>query len=140
MVVIVDYKPDIDYKPEGSDPVNEPDTQEKEENSNTEYARIEILQQGTLHKRSMNSKVTERIKWIHWLGGPEMMALWLHDMYLWLKLSPEAANFLVKEQELDSLEGLQVLTDKNVDDICNVVRKPGARMPVKCPTGATGFS
>ena len=31
---------------------------------------------------------------------------------------------LIKEQGLDSPKRLQVLTDKNVDNICNVMRKP----------------
>ena len=55
------------------------------------------------------------------------MALWLQDMYLWLRLSPEAARLLVKVQGLDSPERLRVLTDKNVDDICNIMRKPGGK-------------
>ena len=50
------------------------------------------------------------------------MASWLQDMYLWLGFSPEAAKLLIREQELDSPERLRVL--KNVDDICNIVRKP----------------
>ena len=34
---------------------------------------------------------------------------------------------LVREQGLNSPDRLRVLTDKNVDDICNVVRKPGSK-------------
>ena len=34
---------------------------------------------------------------------------------------------LVREQELDSPARLRVLTDKIVDDICNVMRKPGGK-------------
>ena len=34
---------------------------------------------------------------------------------------------LVREQGLDSPERLRALTDKNVNDICNVVRKPGSK-------------
>ena len=40
---------------------------------------------------------------------------------------------LIREQGLDSPERLRVLTDKNINDICNVMRKPGTtnanRMP-----------
>ena len=39
--VIIDYNPDVDY--EGSEPKNEPVAwEEKEENSDTEYANIEM--------------------------------------------------------------------------------------------------
>ena len=48
-------------------------------------------------------------------------------MYVWLGFSPKAAKLLVREQGLDNPERLRVLTDKNVDDICNVVRKPGGK-------------
>ena len=55
------------------------------------------------------------------------MASWFQDMYVWLGFSPEVAKLLVREQGLDSPERLSVITDKNVDDICNVVRKPGGK-------------
>ena len=55
------------------------------------------------------------------------MASWLKDMYIWLGFSPEAAKWLIREQELGSSERLRVLTDKNVDGICNVIRKPGSK-------------
>ena len=55
------------------------------------------------------------------------MASVLQDMYLWLRFSPETARLLIREQELDSPERLRVLTDKNVDDICNVLRKQGSK-------------
>ena len=48
-------------------------------------------------------------------------------MYLWLRFSSEAARLLVREQGLDSPEMLRVITDKNVNDICNVMRKPGSK-------------
>ena len=50
------------------------------------------------------------------------MALWLKDMYIRLEFNPEAAKLLIIEEGLDSRERLKVLTDKNVDDICNVMR------------------
>ena len=118
--VIVDHKPDIDHEPEGSDPENKPDAHEEQEK---EYTKMELHQQGTIHKWSMNHRVLERIKWVHQLQGPENMALWLHDMYLWLGFSPEAVKLLVREQGLDSPERLRDLTNKNADDISNVVRK-----------------
>ena len=46
------------------------------------------------------------------------------EYYIQLGFSPEAAKLLIREQGLESSERLRVLTDKNVDDICNVVRKP----------------
>ena len=48
-------------------------------------------------------------------------------MYVWLGFSPKAAKLLVREQGLDSPEGLRVLTNKNNDDICNVMRKSGGK-------------
>ena len=65
----------------------------------------------------MNHKVAERIKRI------EIMVSWLQDMYIRLRFSLEAASLLVREQGLDSSKRLRVLTEKNVDDICNIVRK-----------------
>jgi hypothetical protein len=49
-------------------------------------------------------------------------------MYIQLGFTPKAAKLLIREQGLDSPERLQVLTDKNVDDICNVMRKPGGKI------------
>ena len=55
------------------------------------------------------------------------MDSWLQDMSNWVRFSPEAAKLLVKEQGLDRAERLSVLADKNVDDICNVMRKQGGK-------------
>ena len=42
------------------------------------------------------------IPFVHAAQGPEIMASWLQDMYLWLEFSPEAAKLLIREQGLDS--------------------------------------
>ena len=55
------------------------------------------------------------------------MALRLQDMYLRFRFSPEAALLLIREQGLDSPERLIIITDKNVNDIHNDVRKPGGK-------------
>ena len=55
------------------------------------------------------------------------MASKLQDMYIQLGFSPKAAKLLIREQGLDNPDRLRVLTDKNVDDICNVMRKPGSK-------------
>ena len=55
------------------------------------------------------------------------MALWLQDMYIWLGFSSDAAKLLIRDQGINSPERLRVLTDKNVFDNCNVVRKPGSK-------------
>ena len=55
------------------------------------------------------------------------MALSLKEKYLWLTLSPEAAKLIIREQGLHSPERLRVITDKNVDNICNIMRKPGSK-------------
>ena len=51
----------------------------------------------------------------------------LQDIYIRLGFSPEPVKLLVREQGLDSPDKLRIPTDKNVDDICNVVRKPGGK-------------
>ena len=55
------------------------------------------------------------------------MALSPQDLYIRLGFSPNAAKLLIREQEVYSPERLRVLTEKNVDDICNVMRKPGSK-------------
>ena len=55
------------------------------------------------------------------------MVFKLQDMYIWLEFSHKAAKLLVREQGLDNLDTMRFLTDKNLDDICNVVRKPGSK-------------
>ena len=72
-----------------------------------------------MQQRSMNHKVAEQIEWLHWTQGPEIMALLLHDMHLQLGLNPNEAKLLIREQELDSLERLIVLTKETVDDKCH---------------------
>ena len=82
---------------------------------------MEVPCKGICHKRIMPCK----IQWVHQDQGPEIMALWLQDMYIWLGFSPEAAKLLIREQGLDSPERLRDLTNKNIDDICYIMRKPG---------------
>ena len=48
-------------------------------------------------------------------------------MYIQLGFSAEAARLLIRDKELDSPERLRVLTDKNVDAFCNVMRKPDGK-------------
>ena len=45
-----------------------------------------------------------------------------------LRFSHEVARLLIREQGLDNQERLRVLTYKNVDNICNVMRKPGSKI------------
>ena len=84
--------------------------------------------------------VIAQIQHVHLEWGPEIMALWLHDMYLCLGLSPKATILLIREQGLDSPEKLRVLTDKNVDDNCNVMRKPGSKNYNGMPNRGQQFS
>ena len=44
-----------------------------------------------------------------------------------LGFSPKAAKLLIRKQGLDSPERLRVPIKKNVNDIYNVVRKPGGK-------------
>ena len=54
-------------------------------------------------------------------------------MYFQVGFSPKITRLLIRKQVLDSPERLRVHMDKNVDDICNVMRNPGGmnadRMP-----------
>ena len=67
------------------------------------------------------------------------MALKLQDMYTQLGFSPKAGKLLIREQELDSPDRLRVLTDKNADDICNVVKKPGTKNANGMPDRGSKF-
>ena len=62
-----------------------------------------------------------------------IMALKLQDMYIQLEFSPEAATLLIREQGLESPDWLRVFTDKNVNDIWNVMRKPGVKNANEMP-------
>ena len=73
--------------------------------------------EGPLHQRMMPWETYMGILWVHKAQGPEIMVLWLQDMYVRLGFSPKAAKLLVREQGLDSPERLHVLTNKNVNDI-----------------------
>ena len=64
---------------------------------------------------------------MHWVHGPEIMALWLHDVYLWIGFSPKASKLLIREQGWNSPERLRDFTSKNVDDIYNVIRNPDSK-------------
>ena len=62
--VITDYDLDVDY--EGSDPQNKPDSQEeKEENSDAEYAKMEIPHDETVCQRMMHCNILQRIQHVH---------------------------------------------------------------------------
>ena len=58
---MANYYLDVNYKLEGSDP-DVKAVNEEEENSDAEYTKMELPQDGTLHQRMMNCKVAERIK------------------------------------------------------------------------------
>ena len=61
---IADYDLDIDYETEGSYPDIKA-VEEDKENSDTEHANMELPQDETLHQRTTNPKVSERIKRIY---------------------------------------------------------------------------
>ena len=94
---------------------------------------MKILQDETIHQRMMPWEQYMGILWVHRAWGPEIMASKLQNMYIWLGFSPKAAKLLVREQGLDSPDRLRVLTDKNVDDTCNVMRKQGSKNAIGTP-------
>ena len=81
----------------------------------------------------MPHNVLKNIQQVHREQGPEIMALWLQDVYIWLGFSPEAAKLLIREQGLVSSESLRVFTSKNLHDICNVMKKPGGKNAEEMP-------
>ena len=130
---IADYNPDVGY--ERSEAKVEQSAQEQREvDPDAEYVNMEIPQEGTFHQRMMPWEQYMGIVWVHRAWGPEIMALKLQNMYIQLGFSPEAAKLLIREQGLDNPDRLRVLTDKNVDDICNVARKPGGKNADGLPT------
>ena len=89
---------------------------------------MEIPHVETFYQRMMPCNIKQIIQWVHQVQGPETMALRLQDVYIWVGFSPEAAKLLIRKQGLNSSERLRVLTNKNVDDIGNVLRKSGGKI------------
>ena len=116
---IANYNLDVDYG--GSEPKVEPVAQEqKEVDPDAEYVK-----NGNCQKRDPlpEDDALGSIHGDHKAWVPEIMALWLQDMYIKHGFRPEAKKLLIKEQDLDNLERLTLLNNKNVNDICNVMRK-----------------
>ena len=88
---------------------------------------MEIPQDVTLHQRMMPWEQYMGILQEHKAQGPEIIASKLQNIYVQLGFSPKAAKVVTRKQGLDNLNRLRVLTHKNVDNICNVVRKPGSK-------------
>ena len=58
--VMADYDPDVDY--EGSEPLTQ---EQKEVDSNAEYAKMEMPRDGTLHQRLMPLETYMGNLWVH---------------------------------------------------------------------------
>ena len=102
---ITDYDLDIDC--EGSEPEVESDAQEqREDDPDAEYVKMETPRNWTLHQRMMPQEMYMGILQVNKAQGPEIMALWLQDMYVRLGISPKAAKLLIREQGLESPERL----------------------------------
>ena len=123
---MADYDPHVDY--EGSEPKVEQSAQEqKEVDPDAEFAEIEISLDGTLCQRKMPWEEYKGILQVHRAQGPEITASKFQNTYVQLGFSPKAAKLLFREQGLDNSDRLRVLINKNVDDICNVMRKSGGK-------------
>ena len=123
---MADNNPDVDY--EGSEPKVWTVAQEQREvDPDAEYAKMELPHDGTLCQKMMSWDRYMGILRVHRAQGPEILALKLQDMYIWLGFSPEAVKLLIREIGLDSPERPRALTNKNVNDICNVMRKLGGK-------------
>ena len=53
----------------------------------------------------------------------------MKDVYVGLGFTANAALKMVTQQGIDSLEELRELDDKEVENLCRVLRKPGGFMP-----------
>ena len=103
--VIADYDLDVDY--EGSEPKVEPDAQEqKEDDPDTAYTKMKMPRDGTLCQRMMLWEMYMGILWVHKAQRPEIMALWLQDIYVLLGFSQKPAKLLIRALGLDSPERL----------------------------------
>ena len=63
----------------------------------------------------------------------------LDAMHVQLGFSHDSARVLVHKQGLNSTYRLRALTNKNVDDICNVTRKPGGKSTNNLPTDGNKY-
>ena len=106
----------IDYESEESDPKNETNAQEKEEKgiSNKDMQKWSHLAKGFLDSGLCTIKCMIRSN-IH-----------MQHMYLRLRFRCEEAHLLIRKQALEPFR-LKVLTNKNVDHICKVLRKQGKK-------------
>ena len=74
--------------------------------------------------------VYQRIQHSHAAQEHEIVATWWEEMNVWLRFSPKAAKILAQKEGLDSPDQLHVLTSKNINDTCNIIRKP--EHPTEC--------
>ena len=82
----------------GSEPEVEPVAQdEREVDPDAEYANIKIPHDGTLCQRKMPWEQNMEILQVHRKWGPEIIALKLQGMHIWLGFSPEASKLPVRE-------------------------------------------
>ena len=65
---------------------------------------------------------------------------WYFVMHIPLQFIPKAAKLFIREQGLDKPERLGVLTKNNINNICNVVKKPGKECQWNTRQRATGIS
>ena len=75
---IANYDPDVDYKSEGSDPDIEA-VNEEEENSETEYAKMDLPQDRTLPERTIIPKLQKESS--RYIGHVDLK-LWPHGSWI----------------------------------------------------------
>ena len=74
-----------------------------------------------------------QIQHAHTVQETEIMTLLLQEIYVQLGFSLKATRILFHKQILYILDQLSILSDKNVDDICNVMVKPDGKNAVRTP-------
>ena len=52
----------------------------------------------------------------------------------------EVSDYLVTDQSLDSLDEIALLTDKDIDNLCSVVRRPGGTIANNVPNPGLNVS
>ena len=92
----------VDYKPEALEPSTEIDAPQEKIDFYAKYAAMELTKDGNLESCMMHKEVYCRIQHIHPAQGPEIIALWLHEINAQLGFGHKAARIFVQEQGLNS--------------------------------------
>ena len=88
---------------------------------------MKLPSNGTYQQWIIFTDLYQRIQHTLVACDPVIMASYLQEMHVCLRFSPNAAKKQANEQGLNNSDHLQVFNNKNVNGICNVVRKPDSK-------------